>query len=299
MKSTSFLESGTNELKILEYSCMDVHFGINILKVSRVIPVPDQITRIVNAHSSIVGIMDDHGVTITVIDLGHFLGLKEKTFQRNEPLKGRILVTEFFGQINGFLIDQVHYVHTILWEQVFDSNDILRNLGSHYVIGIVRPDKITNVLLMDYETIILELSPDVKAHELEKAVNYDEDGNNSKILFAEDSTTVRNMLTLELEEMGFQVLAAKDGQLALDLFEEHDDIALVITDVEMPQLEGLSLTKKIKEARPNLPVIIYSSIGDIGMKDRAKQVHADAHVTKLDIEELMEVSHRLLNAAEK
>ena len=82
--------------------------------------------------------------------------------------------------------------------------------------------------------------------------------------------------------------------MALDIYNNTSDLSLVVTDVEMPQLEGLSLTKKIKEKNPDMPVIVYSSIGDQGMKERAKKVHADAHVSKLNISELLTAIQNLL-----
>jgi len=187
----------------------------------------------------------------------------------------------------------VHYVHTILWKRVFDAHDILGNLGSQYVIGIVRPDDKTNILLLDYEKIVFELSPGLAQKECQKIPD-DLKGDSRVVLVAEDSPAVRDMLAVELSDMGFELLTAKDGLEALTLFEKHPDIALVVCDVEMPQLEGLSLTKQIKEARPDLPVIVYSSIGDIGMKERARKVGADAHVTKLNIDELMAHVRRLM-----
>jgi len=190
----------------------------------------------------------------------------------------------------------VHYVHTILWKRVFDAHDILGNLGSQYVIGIVRPDDKTNILLLDYEKIVFELSPGLAKKECQKIPD-DLKGNSRKVLVAEDSSAVRDMLAVELSDMGFELLTAKDGLEAMALFEKHPDIALVVCDVEMPQLEGLSLTKQIKEARSDLPVIVYSSIGDIGMKERARKVGADAHVTKLNIDELMEHVRRLMEIA--
>ncbi|MGK5094779.1 chemotaxis protein CheV [Deltaproteobacteria bacterium TL4] len=289
----SYLESGTNELKILEFSAGGLHFGLNILKTSRVLNTPERLTSLVNAPPFLIGIMDNLGVTVPVIDLAKFLKLKEEKRKEKEPLKGRIIVTEFFGQVNGFFIERVHYVHTILWRKVFDSNEILGNLGSDYVIGIVRPDEKTNILLLDYEKIILELSPELKREELGKIPD-DFQGNQRKVLIAEDSSAVRDMLTLELSERGFEVLSVKDGMEALEVFRNTPDLSLVISDVEMPQLEGLSLTKIIKEENPKMPVIVYSSIGDPGMKERAKAVNADFHVTKLNIDELIDSVRQLL-----
>jgi len=295
MEPEAYLESGTNELKILEFSAGGLHFGLNLLKTSRVLNAPKFLTRTIQSHPSVKGIMDDHGITIPVIDLGQFLGLTKDESQRKNNTKERIIVTEFFGRVNGFLIEYVHYVHTILWKRVFDSQDILGKLGSDYVIGIVRPTEQDHILLLDYEKIILELSPDLEAGTRQKLADHSEiQGKQRIILLAEDSSAVRDMLAMELSEMGFEVLAVKDGKEALRVFEQTPGIALVISDVEMPQLEGLSLTKLIKERNPDIPVIVYSSIGDIGMKERARAVSADAHVTKLNIEELLATAKRLL-----
>ena len=288
----SFLESGTNELKILEYSNAGLNFGINILKTSRIISAPEKLTNVAHAHPAVRGIMVDLDITLPVVDLSYFLKLKDAESLKG-PIKGRILVTEFFNKVTGFLVDKVNYVHTILWKRVFDAQSILGKLGSEYVIGIVRPDDKTNILLLDYEKIMLELSPGLEKIELGDKPEGIE-GENRKILVAEDSAAVRDLLVVELTELGFDVLAAKDGLMALDIYNSTSDLSLVVTDVEMPQLEGLSLTKKIKEKTPDMPVIVYSSISDMGMKERAKNVNADAHVSKLNIGELLSAIQNLL-----
>jgi CheY-like chemotaxis protein len=116
------------------------------------------------------------------------------------------------------------------------------------------------------------------------------------VLIAEDSTSVRDMLQLEMEEHGFQVLIARDGKEGLALAMQNPDLSLVITDVEMPQMDGLALTKKIKEnaETQNVPIIVYSSIGDMGMKERARYLKAEEHITKLNLDELWEKTGKLL-----
>ncbi len=293
MEPHAYLKSGTNELKIMEYSTSGVHFGLNILKTSRVVSLPPKLHQPGNMHPAVIGLMNDHGIIVPVIDLALFLKLKDKHPDEHE-LRGRILITEFFGQVNGFLIDAVHYVHTIMWERVFDAVEIMGNLVGKYVIGIVRPDEEKMILLLDYEKIILDLSPVIEANERQK-MDHEIHGENRKLLIAEDSTAVRDMLAVELSDMGFEVLIAKDGREAWRIYEQNRDLAMVVSDVEMPQLEGLSLTKMIKDDNPQMPVIVYSSIGDIGMKKRAEDVQADAHVTKLNVKELMDVTRELLS----
>jgi CheY-like chemotaxis protein len=122
------------------------------------------------------------------------------------------------------------------------------------------------------------------------------EGEGRKVLLAEDSPSVRSMLQMELEERGFEVLAARDGSEAYDLLVKNPDVALVISDVEMPRTDGLALTKKIKDnpQTQRIPVIVYSSIGDAGMKERAKYLKAEHHITKLNLDELFEKAGQLL-----
>jgi len=293
MEPESYLKSGTNELKILEFSSAGLHFGLNVLKTSRVITAPPHLTTTAQANPAVVGIIEEHGTIVPIIDLAVFLELKPAS--DGYQARGRVLITEFFGQHNGFLVDNVHVLHTILWERVLDADNILGSLGSPYVIGIVKPDDDSNIQLLDYEKIILELSPEIRESELQKGAGGRIEGGGRQVLIAEDSQAVRDMLAVEFGEQGFEIITAKDGKQAWALFQERqDNLALVVSDVEMPQLEGLSLTKMIKEVQPETPVIVYSSIGDLGMKERAREVGADAHVSKLNIEELFGEVAKLL-----
>ena len=102
------------------------------------------------------------------------------------------------------------------------------------------------------------------------------------------------MLVNEMTELGCEVVDASDGMLAWEAFEKHQ-FDLVVSDVEMPQMDGLALTLRIREsARPKTPVIVYSSIGDVGMKSRAKFLKADAHITKLHMDKLIDAAERLM-----
>jgi CheY-like chemotaxis protein len=115
-----------------------------------------------------------------------------------------------------------------------------------------------------------------------------------RVLIAEDSPAVRIMLVAELSELGFEVVETHDGQSAWDEYQKQP-FDLVISDVEMPQMDGLALTLRIRQSdRPKTPVIVYSSIGDIGMKARAKFLDVDAHITKLNLNLLIESADKLM-----
>lgn len=291
-QADTYLRSGSNELKILQYTVGEDTFGINILKVSRILADMPAFTAIPESHPAVRGVFNDHDRVIPVMDLKYFFN-GEKT-----DLDGRfrVIVTEFFGMLNAFLVDNVEMVHTVMWEQVKAAQSIMTIGKNPYVISIVQPDEDRMILLLDYETIILELTPERINREMQRGASLQFEGGGRKILLAEDSPSVRSMLQMELEERGFVVLAARDGSEAYDLLSQNPEVALVISDVEMPRTDGLALTKKIKDnpQTQQIPVIVYSSIGDAGMKERAKYLKAEHHITKLNLDELFEKAGQLL-----
>ncbi|MFH0730012.1 MAG: chemotaxis protein [Pseudomonadota bacterium] len=287
----AYLKSGSNELKILEYTIGSLHLGINILKVSRILDRPARVTGAgVGAHRSVIGMFQDHDHIVPMVDLGEVLGIVRSDYGK------RVIITEFFDEITGFLVDAVDRVHTLSWESVKSAEDIMGGLDNPYVLAVARPTDRGNVLLLDYEKIVLELAPGLAREKGLTGRKEDWQGDGRTILVAEDSTPVREMLTLELEELGFKVIAVRDGQDAIKCFDENAQISLVIADVEMPNKDGLAVLGHIRQhpKRNVTPVLIYSSIGDIGMKERARVMAANAHVTKLEMNELFKHIREIL-----
>ncbi|MBF0495486.1 MAG: chemotaxis protein CheV [Deltaproteobacteria bacterium] len=288
----AYLRSGSNELKILEYSIGRLRLGINILKVSRILERPSRLVQSrLGAHRAVVGIFEDHGRIIPLVELAAVLGLESDRDQAR-----RVIITEFFDEITGFLVDSTEQVHTILWTQVQSAEDIMGQFENPYILAIARPTEEHNILLVDYEKVVLELAPNLAKEKITAGVEQEWRGNGQTVLVAEDSTPVREMLKLELDERNLKVLTARDGEEAGDIFDSHPEIALVIEDVEMPKCDGLALLGYIRQhtERGNTPVLIYSSIGDIGMKERANVMSANGHITKLNMEELLAAAKKLL-----
>ncbi|MEZ5360548.1 MAG: chemotaxis protein CheV [Candidatus Zixiibacteriota bacterium] len=295
-EAESYLKSGSNEVRILEYRVGEASFGINILKVNKIISkVPIQ-TKTPHSHPAIKGVFEDRGKVIPIIDLAEFLGISKVETDKDT----KIIITEFFEQSNGFLVNRVDWIHHFRWADVIDADSVMGRLDHRYILGIVKPSEDHIVLLLDYETIILDLCPELQTRQIEKARTIDKCGEGRRVLVAEDSSSVRVMLETELSEMGFEVMAVTDGIEALNTLKLDPDFDIVISDVEMPRMDGLALTCAIREGKAkcasNMPVVVYSSIGDIGMKARAEFLRADAHVTKLNVEELLEKVHALMEA---
>ncbi|RKX28120.1 MAG: hypothetical protein DRP47_05170 [Candidatus Zixiibacteriota bacterium] len=288
MDAESYLKSGSNELRVLEYKTSGIAFGINILKVSKIVSNLADFTQMPESHPAIKGIFKDMNQLIPVIDLSTFLGITNEKTNLN-----KVIVTEFFGIYTGFWVDQINWLHHFKWEDVIDAGKVFGGIDQRYTIGIVRPTDENMVQLLDYETILLDLCPHLGVQK-PTVHSADVDLSSKRILIAEDSPAVRIMLQNELTEQGCEVQTAPDGAIGWEKF-QADKFDLVICDVEMPQMDGLALTLRIRQSeRSATPVIVYSSIGDIGMKARAEYLKADAHITKLNLDLLIQIADKLM-----
>ena len=284
----SYLSSGSNELRVLEYRVGGMSFGINILKVSKIVNQLTSFIEVPESHPAVRGCFKDIERLVPVLDIARLFGIEDQNTNRE-----KVIVTEFFGILTGFWVDQVDWIHHFRWEDVIDAQQVMKGIDQRYVIGIVKPTEERMVLLLDYETILLDVCPGLQGREV---VTYktDADFSGKRILVAEDSPAVRAMLVNELTELGFDVYAASDGSIAWKEFEKKP-FDLVISDVEMPQMDGLALTLNIrKSAVPDTPVIVYSSIGDVGMKARAEFLKVDAHITKLNLDKVIQAVDKLM-----
>jgi two-component system, chemotaxis family, chemotaxis protein CheV len=293
LDATSYLKSGSNELRVLEYRVCNLSFGINILKVSKIVHDLNQFSKVPEAPDSVIGMFKDRDKLIPILDLARFLGLPRTT----EASRQSVIVTEFFGMFTGFLVDRVEWIHHTDWDNLIDAEKVFRGVEHKYTIGIIKPTEDRMVQLLDYETILLDLCP--KLHVQAALTERDMSAfSGKKVLIAEDSPAVRAMLVDEMTASGFDVMETSDGERAWEEFQKQP-FDLVISDVEMPQMDGLAFTLRIRQSeRPDTPVIVYSSIGDMGMKARAAYLKADAHITKLNLDKLLETAGKLL-AGEK
>jgi two-component system chemotaxis response regulator CheV len=256
--------------------------------VSKVVSELTDFTRVPESHPAVRGIFKDMGRLVPVVDLPALLGLH---VEENHPRK--VIVTEFFGLQTGFWAQRIDWIHHFKWEDVIDSEQVFFNIPHKYTIGIVKPTEERMVQLLDYERILLDLCPHLGVQNIADH-SAEVDLASRRILIAEDSPAVRSMLEAELCDMGAEVVTAPDGARAWEMFQQQS-FELVICDVEMPRMDGLALTLQIRQSeRSETPVIVYSSIGDVGMKARASFLRADAHITKLNIDRLLKTADALM-----
>ncbi|NEZ46144.1 chemotaxis protein CheV [Clostridium niameyense] len=289
MNSDILLESGTGEVEILEFSINNKYYAINVIKVREVIEI-DNLTRVPQCHDAIDGLILCRNEILPLIDLNYIINNK-----RDETRKFKTIICEFNRVKVAFKIDKVIGIHRIKWTEILKPDDISAN---SLVIGnIILNKKI--ILLLDFEKIVTDINPSTGINE-NKIVEVDyKDRSNIKVILAEDSALIRTLLNDTLMKAGFKNLKLfDDGKQALDYLYKlvdkkkenfKEDVQILITDIEMPQMDGHTLTRKIKE-HPflrNLPVIIFSSLITDDLKHKGDSVGADAQLSKPDIGNLV------------
>lgn len=289
--STVLLESGTNELEIVEFEVNGNKYGINVIKVREIIlPVP--VTFIPHSHPHVEGIIELRGEILPVIDMMSVLGFENSQPKEND----KFIVTEFNRQKAVFRVNNVSKIHRISWQSIEKPSEIYQGKSSE-IIGVIKMNG-EMLLLLDFEKIMVDINPTsgIQVEQVKKLGKRER--SNKKIIVAEDSPLLRKLLEETLGEAGYvNIDFFENGQEALSylesLIEEESDIAekvqLVITDIEMPQMDGHHLTKRIKDnpSLKKLPVIIFSSLITNELRHKGEMVGADEQVSKPEINELI------------
>ena len=298
------LDSGTNEVEIAEIILGNQHFGVNVAKIKEFVQYDRlTVTKPPGRHPSVQGVFLLRGKTVPLIDLNVHLAIKG---ERQASMR-IALITEFNNVVMGFVIDAVDRIHRVSWKDLQPLSIMLQAhplpvTGSTNIKG-------TEVMMLDLERILGEIIPsagfgnpvhepklvEVSKHEARKL---------SKLLFAEDSTTIRSHVTKALAAVGYiHITPFENGQLAYEAIVAQqkqaevegrkitDFISLAILDIEMPQMDGLTLCKKIKMelGLSIIPVIIFSSLITEQMAIKCDSVGADGYTTKPSMQHLIEL----------
>lgn len=308
-KQEILLESGTNEMEIIEFFLGSQSFGINVHKLREIVPYDaSKVTVLPDNFPSVVGRFMIRGNTVNLIDLN--LHLNRRSWEEAPPdLRRVILVCEFNGKINSFLVDGVNQIHRINWKDVQPMSNLFekyrpRFTGSIHVEG-------REVLIVDLEHIIAEIDPEMKmAYETPVAATADASADLASrrgdfhLMVAEDSSLIRMGIVKVLTEAGYsRVSTFVDGEdcyhTIRDLKEKSRQsgqkmeahLNLLITDIEMPKMDGLTLCRRIREEMKltELPVLIFSSLITDQMALKCESVGANGWISKPQIPALVEL----------
>ena len=310
-RSRILLESGTNELEIVEFYLDEIipdqpepyrgHYGVNVAKVLEIIKAPPKVIEMPDSgHRAIKGAFNLRSKIIPLIDLHKWL---HKTKPDNENPKA--IVTEFNDIVHAFLISGVNRIHRIGWDEVDPPSEYLGNFSDNTITGVVHIDE-KIIFLLDLEKIIAELNPELSLKN--KPLPKLERTNRYRALVADDSAVIRNMLKSYLERARFDVGVVNNGQEAWDRLEQIkeqsqkeqtrpiDLVQIVVSDIEMPTIDGLNLTKRIKSdpVLQHMPVILFSSLVTDRLRHKGEAVGADDQVSKPEIQELAMRAERLI-----
>jgi two-component system chemotaxis response regulator CheV len=291
-KNEILLETGTNELEILEFLIAGNSFGINVSKINKlnqalpVQPMP-------RSHPFIEGVFHVREDVFTLVNLPGYLGLPPSDKPEND-----IFIVAGFNQISiAFRVDRVENIHRISWTAINKPDVTIYGGQEGIVTGITKiGDRIISII--DFEKIVFDISPESGIQMSEIEGLSERDRIDIPLLVAEDSELLRRMILEALHKAGYQkVTICDNGQEAWDMLLEFksnpvtlfSNVALIITDIEMPQMDGHRLTKLIKDdpVLSSLPVIIFSSLIDEAMRIKGDSVGANAQLSKPEIGQLV------------
>lgn len=309
------LEAGTNELEIIEFYIDEAaepgvkpyraYYGVNVAKVLEIIRLPKVTGMPQTPHPCVIGTFNLRSRVIPLIDLSLWLG---KPMARDENTK--VIVSEFNKVINAFMVSGVTRIHRLSWQEVEPPSGYVASFAANNFTGVVKfPDHI--VLLLDMEQIIWDLNPAL-------AMKTDRAGGASaipepersayKTLVVDDSNSIRRLIASYLEKDGFEIIQDINGLNAWNRLAQWKEevvkggkslsslVNLVVSDIEMPAMDGHTLCKDIKDdpVLKDLPVILFSSLINDQLYHKGVSVGADDQVTKPEVGTLAERARRLI-----
>lgn len=298
MQTNILLENGTNELEILEFMVSGNYYGINVAKIREILPY-EKITNVPNAHPSVEGIFMPRDIMITVINLAKALGQGES----KNPEKDMLIITNFNKLNIAFHVHEVVGINRVSWADIIKPDATLNAQENGIATGVI---KVNNklVIILDFEKIVSDISPEtgLKMSDLD-SLSFRE-RNLSPILISEDSPLLNKLICDSLKKAGYEnVILTSNGKEAWDLLNEYketdelfDRVKCIITDIEMPIMDGHRLTKLVKsdDLLKNIPLVIFSSLINDEMRTKGLSLGADAQLSKPEIGNLIKVIDSLI-----
>lgn len=302
-KTKILLESGTNELEIMEFTISGELFGINVAKV-REIMMAQKVKAMPNSHNVVEGVFKPRDEIITVIDLGKYLNLPE--FDRNGH--DIFIVTHFNSLSFAFHVESVVGIDRVSWQAIKKPDKVIYGGEEGVATGIAEYQN-RLITILDFEKIIAEISPEssIQVEAVEKLGHRPEI--EKTILIAEDSMLLAKLIIESLHKAGYKnIVKTENGQEAWDYLKEakesgdpiKEHVACVISDIEMPLMDGHRLTKLIKDdsVLKEIPVILFSSLISDELRHKGEVLGADEQISKPEIANLVSVIDRLTEGKE-
>ncbi len=298
MDTNILLENGTNELEVLEFTVGGNLYGINVAKI-REITSYQKATPVPNSHPSIEGIFMPRDTMITVINLAKELKLKPMSKEDEDML----IITNFNKLSIAFHVDSVLGIHRVSWADIIKPDETISGPDAGIATGIIKIDK-KLIIILDFEKIVSDISPEtgLKVSDIDSLGVRDR--NDAPIMMAEDSPLLSKLILDSLHKAGYSnVTACANGQEAWNIICQkrddgtlHDNVKCIITDIEMPIMDGHRLIKLCKsdDIVKSIPMIIFSSLVNEEMRRKGEALGVDAQLSKPEIGNLVSTIDGLL-----
>ncbi len=298
MDTKILLENGTNELEVLEFKLDGNAYGINVAKIKEIINY-QEVTPVPNAHPSIEGIFMPRDVMITAIDLKNCL-------QRGVSEPGGLFIVTNFNKLDiAFHVDSVVGIHRVSWREIIKPGSTVSTSEDGVSTGIIKFDD-RLIIILDFEKIVTDINPETGL----KLADIEELGERHRIdvpiLIAEDSPLLNKLIVDSLHKAGYvNLIHTENGQQAYDVIQEckkegtlREHVQCIITDIEMPLMDGHRLTKLVKsdDETKDIPIVIFSSLVNDDMKRKGEALGANAQLSKPEIGNLVRVVDELVLA---
>lgn len=305
-----------NELEVVEFiidektedgGVYSGHYAINVAKVLEIIRIPVITAMPGTQEPALMGTFNLRGKVVPMLNLAAWLG-KEMATSKND----KVLVTEFSGIKCAFLVSQVTSIHRLGWERIEPPNKYVQSFSKDSITGILRIAERV-LFILDMEKILSTLDPslDMSRMEPESPEATNDMPKEVRLLLADDSSSLRKIVKSYLEKSGYQVTTASNGKEAWEYLSNlaekqkeqgpHDQnlseiVDLVISDIEMPEMDGHALTSKIRgnPALHKLPVILFSSLITDALRAKGLKVGADRQVSKPDLNGLDKIVKEII-----
>ena len=296
------LESGTNEIEVMQFTINNSLYGINVAKVKEII-VSAPVKSMPHAHPAVEGIFKPRDLVITVVDLPRYL----LGVETEKGPKDLFIVTNFNKMNIAFRVHTVVGISRISWKDIQKPDKTVSGGNEGVATGIAQcgSDLVT---ILDFEKIVAEIAPETTIQMSEIDQLGERQRSDASILVAEDSVLLSKMIEEALHRSGYvKTRMFSDGQELWNYLNSvrgerlDKNVSLVITDIEMPQMDGHRLTKLIKDDRElnHIPLIIFSSLITEEMRRKGKELGADEQMSKPEIGHLVRVIDHLLDVKAK
>jgi two-component system chemotaxis response regulator CheV len=314
-KQESGIKLGSNEIELVDFRIMkevggktyEGIYGINVAKVREIIRMP-KLTELPGVPDFIEGIFDLRGVVIPVVNLATWMNVHSN---HGGDKKVRVIIAEFNNILIGFVVHDAKRIRRISWKDIepasFSSVGGMGGMAPerNKITGVTRIENDSVLLILDLESVVEELGLVQPATDIDAVVE-DEEQFSGMVLLADDSSTARKAIKTALEHMGFEVTEANDGQDAYErliaLQEEmgadefKNRVKLIISDIEMPRVDGFHFASKVKQDSrlKHLPIIFNSSISGQFSKDKGAEAGGDGYLVKFDPKKFYEEVSRVI-----